>query len=112
RSSRQHGGVTVHVQALTQPGLTFVTAYDGQYFRPFVIDIDGNVLHRWDTRYGALFHGETETDLVSESRRYLQGAYLYADGSVLASFEYKGLAKLDRCSRPVWLLRRAVHHSL
>jgi len=112
RSSRDRGGVTVHVQGLTQPGLTFVTAYDGRYFRPFVIDIDGKVLHKWDTRYGALFHGETEPDLVSESRRHLHGAYLYADGSVLVSYEYRGLAKLDRCSRAVWRLRRGTHHAV
>jgi hypothetical protein len=109
RSSRKQGGVTVHEGTLTQRGLT---AYDGQIFRPLLVDIEGKVVHRWDARYAALFKGRKELDLVWDSRQYLHGAHLYADGSILASFEYRGMAKLDRCSRPVWLLDRSTHHSI
>jgi hypothetical protein len=112
RSSRQQGGVIVDERALALPGLTFLTAYDGQYFRPFLIDMDGKVLHRWDARYSALFKGQKELDLVSDSQRHMHGAHLYADGSVLASFEYEGLVKLDRCSRLLWRLPRKTHHSI
>jgi hypothetical protein len=112
RSSRKQGGVTVNKGTLTQPGLTFLTAYDGQLFRPFLVDMEGKIVHQWDTRYGALFKGEKEPDLVSDSQRHLHGAHLYADGSILASFEYRGIAKLDRCSRPIWLLERSTHHSI
>ena len=55
RSSRRQGGVTIHDASWAQPGLTFFTAYDGQFFRPFLVDMDGNVVHRWETRYSALF---------------------------------------------------------
>jgi len=112
RSSRKQGGVTVHEGTLTQLGLTFLTAYDGQIFRPFLVDLEGKVVHRWDARYAALFKGRKELDLVWDSRQYLHGSHLYADGSILASFEYRGMAKLDRCSRPVWLLDRSTHHSI
>jgi Arylsulfotransferase (ASST) len=112
RSSRKQGGVTVHKETLTQPGLTFFAAYDGQIFRPFLVDIDGKVVHQWDARYAALFKGRKDLDLVWDSRQYLHGAHLYADGSILVSFEYRGMAKLDRCSRPIWLLDRSTHHSI
>jgi Arylsulfotransferase (ASST) len=112
RSSRKQGGVTVHKGTLTQPGLTFFTAYHGQLFRPFLVDMEGKVVHQWDARYAALFKGRKELDLVWDSRQYLHGAHLYADGSILASFEYRGMAKLDRCSRPIWLLDRSTHHSI
>jgi len=111
RSSRRQGGVTIHEASWAQPGLTFFTAYDGELFRPFLVDMDGKVLHRWETRYSAFFK-RGKLDLVSDTQRHLHGAHLYSDGSILASFEFKALAKLDRCSRPVWLLRRATHHAI
>jgi Arylsulfotransferase (ASST) len=113
-SSRKQGGVTVHKGALTHPGLTFFTAYDGRLFQPFLVDMEGKVVHRWNTSYGVLFKGIDieELDLVWESRRWVHGAHLYADGSILVSFEYRGMAKLDRCSRPIWLLERDTHHSI
>ena len=111
-SSRDRGGVTIYEPALAQPGLTFITAYDGEFFRPFLVDMDGRIIHRWETRYGALFRGEQESDLVSDRQRHLHGAHLYSDGSILASFEYRGMVKLDRCSRPLWLLKRPTHHTI
>src|SRR4029450_300820 len=104
RSSRQQGGVTVYERAFAQPGLTFLTAYDGQFFRPLLIDMEGKVLHRWEARYSALFKQPEEFDLVRDSRRLLHGSHLYPDGSVLASFANAGLVKLDRCSRLLWRL--------
>lgn len=112
RSSRQRGGVTINERALVQPGLTFLTAHDGQFFRPLLIDLEGKVLHRWDARYSALFKGEEEFDLLSDSQLHMHGAQLYEDGSILASFEYTGLAKLDRCSRLLWRLPRKTHHAI
>src|SRR5688572_1000002 len=112
RSSRTRGGVTIYEKTLASPGLTFVTAYDGRLFCPILIDMDGKVLHRWDTPYGALFKGRKEPDLVPDSQRHVHGAHLYADGSVLVSFEYRGMAKLDRCSHPLWVLPRPTHHSI
>ena len=112
RSSRQRGGVTVYNSALAQPGLTLLTAYDGQYFRPFLVDMGGNIVHRWDIRYSALFKGDDELDPVRDAQRHMHGAQLLPDGSIVISFEYKGLAKVDRCSRRVWLLKRSTHHAI
>src|SRR5678809_1421952 len=70
-SSRKKGGVTIHNTALTQPGLTFLTAFEGERFRPFLIDMEGNVVHRWTTIYGVLFQGQKEFSLLWDSRRYL-----------------------------------------
>jgi hypothetical protein len=74
--------------------------------------MDGKILHRWSTAYSVLFKGNVESDLVWDGRRHLHGAHLYPDGSILASFEYKGMVKLDRCSRPIWLLENDTHHAL
>lgn len=112
RSSRQRGGVTIDERALALPGLTFLTAYDGELFSPFLIDMDGRVLHRWVARYSALFTGREDLDVVPDSQQHMHGANLYPDGSVLVSFEYRGLAKLDRCSRLLWRLDRKTHHSI
>ena len=111
-SSRKSGGVTIHDAALAQPGLTFLTAFDGEQFRAFLIDIDGRTVHSWDTPYSVLFRGAQEPDLVSDAQRHLHGAHVYPDGSILASFEYRGMAKLDRCSRLLWLLKRPTHHAI
>ena len=111
-SSRKNGGVTVHDATLAHPGLTFFTAYDGQLFQPFLVDMDGKVVHRWNTSYSVLFKGKTEFDLVWDARRHLHGAHLFPDGSVLVNFEYRGMAKLDRCSRLVWRLEPNAHHAI
>ena len=111
RSSRKQGGVTVHEGTLTQRGLTFLTAYDGQIFRPFLVN-GPQGRPPMGCEICRLFKGRKELDLVWDSRQYLHGAHLYADGSILASFEYRGMARLDRCSRPVWLLDRSTHHSI
>lgn len=111
-SSRTEGGVTVHDAMLTQPGVTFFTAYTGRVFQPFLVDMNGKVLHRWNAVYSVLFKGKQEIDLVWDSRRHLHGSHLYPDGSVVVSFEYRGTVKLDRCSRPVWRLERSTHHAL
>jgi len=110
-SSRKQGGVTIHNTALTQPGLTFLTAYDGERFRPFLIDIEGRVVHRWTTIYSVVFQGKKEFSLLWDSRRFVHGAHLYPDGSILVNL-HLGLAKLDRCSRPIWVLRKDTHHSI
>jgi hypothetical protein len=112
RSSRRQGGVTINDRELVQPGLTFLTAYDGEFFRPLLIDVEGKVLHRWDARYSTLFKGEEEIDLVPDSQVAIHGAQLYEDGSVLASFAELGLAKLDHCSRLLWRLSRKTHHAI
>jgi Arylsulfotransferase (ASST) len=111
-SSRSQGGVIIHDATLTQPGLTFLTAYTGRVFQPLLIDMDGKILHRWNAVYSVLFKGKQEIDLVWDSRRLLHGSHLYPDGSVVVTFESRGTVKLDRCSRPVWLLERRTHHAI
>ena len=59
-----------------------------------------------------MFKGRKGSDLLSDGERHLHGAHLYPDGSILVSFEYKGLAKLDHCSRPIWLLDKPTHHAI
>jgi hypothetical protein len=111
RSSQTRGGVTTYEKALASPALTFVTAYDGRLFRPVLIDMEGKVVHRWDTPYSALFKGRKEPDLVPDSRRHLQGAHLYADGSILVSFECRAWPRSTgaraRCG-----CSRSTHHSI
>ena len=58
-----------------------------------------------------MVQGKKEFSLLWDSRRFVHGAHLYPDGSILVNL-HLGLAKLDRCSRPIWVLRKDTHHSI
>jgi hypothetical protein len=42
----------------------------------------------------------------------IQGSALLPNGDVILNIYSTGLAKLDRCSRPVWVLPKATHHAV
>lgn len=112
-------GAIVHDRDAVSPGVTLLTGYwrDTNWTPGIrIIDIDGNVLHRWDINPADLRPERPYTDGAattwSRPDNYIHGSYLYPDGDILFNIEYLGLVRMDRCGKVVWKLPYRTHHSI
>ena len=114
--ARQQGsGVTVYVPNEAYEGVTFVTSMWEKSNGMQLLDMKGSVLYRWRVSLNEIW----PTSVLPNRQKQLndwdseiQRAHLYANGDVVLTFEYEGLAKIDRCSRVLWRVPFATHHSI
>jgi hypothetical protein len=103
-------GVRVHDRARISPGTVLITSHFAQNaWRAGVelVDLDGNVLHRWNTDPARLFPGK------ASGNSYIHGTHLFPNGDLLLNIEYFGMARLDACGNVKWTLDQpATHHSI
>ena len=113
------GGVTVHKPDRAYDGLTFYTAFDGEEFGAFLINMNGKLLHRWKKRISAVWPEPEHVEyLASDDVLDWHGVHLFPNGDIL--FNYNGgnfpfgggMVKLDERSNVVWSLARNTHHDL
>ena len=102
-------GVTIHARDAVYPGFNFVVSGHGP--EAFLIDMDGNVLHRWRREFRDVWpdHGERNW---YRGDLYWRRAHLFPNGDVLAIFDDLGLIKIDRNSSLVWAYSGKAHHDL
>jgi hypothetical protein len=112
-TTRTEGGVTVHDPALASDGFTFVTAYRAEGYHGYLLDMRGEVVHRWDTGLSRIWPDRDQGEAVDASRLFeAHGAHLYDNGDVLVNVGGTGTAKLDRCSEVLWTVDRNTHHDV
>lgn len=103
-------GVRIHDRNRMQPGYTLVTSYfpdSGWKTGARLLDGDGNIVHGWDINLDELFPDRTFDDT------YIHGSYLFPNGDLLFNIEFAGLARVNSCGQPVWLLPEIrAHHSI
>jgi Arylsulfotransferase (ASST) len=78
---------------------------------------NGDIVARWPVSFHNLFPRPEEfipADSIPATDWNVDthGALALPDGSVVFNFEWSGLAKLDRCGRVAWTVRRRTHHSI
>ena len=100
-------GVTLHDRERAQPGLNLYSSGHGP--EAFLIDMEGDVLHRWSLPYDALAGAPP---MEHPSQVGWRRVRLLADGSLLAIHGGLALIKIDRDSRLVWLFPGHAHHDL
>ena len=89
-----------------QPGLSLFTT--GHTDSAILIDESGSVVQEW-----SLPRDDVWWDSPLAQRQQfvgLRAATVLPDFSLLAIYDYLGLVKVDRDSRPVWILRNGAHH--
>jgi hypothetical protein len=107
------GGVTRYERAAAWPGYTFLTIFQDNRFGAMLIDMEGQVLHRWDIAFSEAFPNPQHLDVAPPDYDVvLHGTALLPGGDVILNMEGVGAVRLDRCSRPVWRLPRTTHHSV
>jgi hypothetical protein len=92
-------GVTVHVSERAFPGMNFRVSARGP--EASLLDMEGNVLHRWQRSYPDSFPDQP-ADGRPGSVRSWRAALLLPNGDLLALFDGYGLVRLDRSSALLW----------
>jgi len=107
-------GVTVHRRGAVAPGVTFISSFWNGSNAMRLIDLDGNTLHEWAVSQTRIWPGRTagRGEPAHDWDTDIHGAVLLPDGDVVFSFEYRGLARVDRCGRTIWSIPRNTHHSV
>ncbi len=99
--------------ARAQPGLTLAEAYDGSEFGLVLVDLEGKPVHRWHVPQAVYDQVRSSDPLpIERGLQGIMGSYLYPDGDVLIVMSYKGLMRLDRCSRLKWFVPDSIHHDV
>ncbi len=81
----------------------------------FMIDMDGNVIHRWHYDFDKAFPGATYTKLEVQSKSdldYWRRIHLFENGDLLAIYEGYGIIRIDKNSKLLWKLNCGAHHDL
>jgi hypothetical protein len=119
-SPHKTGGVTRHDPDRAQDGLTFIALRDDKGPGAVVVDMDGQVLHRWRLSFSDAFPDEAPhiTARAPDDRVFWHGVHLFPNGDVLLNLEGgnfpagSGLVLIDKDSRIKWKLARNTHHSI
>ncbi|MEM7201599.1 MAG: arylsulfotransferase family protein [Planctomycetota bacterium] len=104
------GGVLVFDPQAAHTGLNLVTS--GHAPEALLMDMKGNVLHRWAQDFSSVWPGPLGAFEGSLNTTYWRRVHLYPNGDLLAIFEGIGLVKLDRNSQVIWRHRGKEHHDL
>lgn len=105
-------GVVVYDAERAYDGFNFYTS--GHFPGAILMDMKGNVLHRWRKDFLDAW-GDRPAELLPASNKsagYWRRAHLFENGDVLAIFEGIGLIKIDRDSNLIWARFGGFHHDL
>jgi hypothetical protein len=112
-TTHSKGGVTRYDRAAASPGHTFLTLYRDGRFGAVLIDMEGNILHRWDIAFSKAFPDQKHLPVAPPDYDIvLHGSALLPNGDVILNMEGVGAVRLDRCSNIVWRLPVTTHHQL
>lgn len=115
--SVDHERPPVFHTAQAQDGLNLVTRFvSDSVFHADIVDMQGNLLHRWNTDWFELWPDADHLPdfRVPRSRpgTHIHGAVVLSDGDLVFNFEHLGLVRLDRDGSVVWRLPYVTHHSV
>ncbi len=96
--------ITKHDEGRAYDGVNLYTS--GHAPEAFLMDMKGNVLHRWRMNIDEVWP-EVPRTIHSTFWRRVHG---YPNGDLLAIWEGIGMVKLDRFSRLQWAYRGGCHH--
>lgn len=101
-------GVTVHDVDVVSPGYNLVVSGHGP--EALLVDMGGEVVHRWAMPPSRAFPGRAGVDRASIQS--FRRAHLLPDGDLLAIYEGFGLVRIGRDGALVWAHDGLAHHDL
>ncbi|MGH7135870.1 MAG: arylsulfotransferase family protein, partial [Pirellulales bacterium] len=106
----------VDLPAKTFDGFTLYTCVSDKDTgtKAFLINMQRQVVHRWEVDVGKIRHGRHGTRQIDPSVCFFS-SYLYPNGDllvVLRGFKVSGLLKLDAESNVLWFRSENIHHDV
>lgn len=109
-------GVTIHDPQRAWEGYTLYSS--GHVHGAFLIDMQGEVVHRWEAKFSDVFPEPPHVDDPASDRLiYWRRVAMFPNGDVVAQFYAwgdtpygYGLVKVDKDSNVLWKLAENVHH--
>ncbi len=101
-------GVTAYAPEFAWDGVNFYTS--GHAEEALLIDMEGEVLHRWRLPFDEIWPDSPDADRLGAS--WWRRAHLFENGDLLVIFEGIGLVKLDKDSNLLWAKANHAHHDL
>jgi Arylsulfotransferase (ASST) len=105
---QERSGVTIHDPDAAYDGANFFSS--GHAGEAFLMDMDGNVLHRWAKSVPEIWPGFDPEDRVGAT--WFRRVRLLDNGDILAVYEGVGIVKLDKDSNVIWARQNDAHHDL
>jgi hypothetical protein len=109
KTAEDRPAIVEHDPAAAFDGLNFYVS--GHAAEAVLIDMRGQVLHRWRYPLRRLWPGLAK-DPGMKKLEYWRRAYLYPNGDLLGIYEGQGIVKLDARSNVLWSHRGGIHHDL
>ncbi len=103
-------GVTVHLREAAAGGLNLYNS--GHAPEAVLMDMDGEVLHRWSHDFRDAFAEPREATGDRTGMDYWRRVHLYPNGDLLAIYEGFGLIRIDRDSNLIWATPGGYHHDV
>lgn len=111
-------GVTIHESDAVYEGLTLYTSGDGAYAN--LIDMDGNVVHRWSLPYSEVWQESPRgAKPQSDDLMFWDKVRMLPNGDLIAIYDAAndspwgyGMVKLDRDSKLLWSYHAHTHHDV
>ncbi len=102
-------GVTVFQPDSSWAGLNLVVSGHGP--EAILMDMEGEVLHRWSYRFEDAFP-DYDIPAGVPGAHFFRRVHVLPDGGILAIYEGLGAVRLDRDSRLLWAYDGGAHHDL
>lgn len=111
-------GITVLDPARVEPGYTFISQRNEDAFGAQLIELDGTVVHRWQTGFDEVWPGGAPQTVYPGNPEQVRwhGVHLFPNGDLLINLETEGfpyaggLVKIDKDSKVLWKVERNTHH--
>jgi hypothetical protein len=107
REAPGRSGVTIHKRAAAFSGLNLYTS--GHAAEALLIDMQGNVLHRWARGFREVWPNAEVPGNV-RSTRFWRWAEPLPDGGLIVIWDGQGIARLDAESNVIWADLNRAHH--
>lgn len=103
KGAPEENGITVYDKNSAHEGLNFYCS--GHAPEATIMDMDGNILHRWRYDFKNAWPWDTDT-LKNEMKKvrtsHFRRAHLYENGDILAIYDSLLMIKLDKDSNLLW----------
>src|SRR5215213_8196601 len=105
--------VPAEARALAYAGTTLMTGFFGEDPGVWLVDMQGKTVREWHVPFNTVWpEARHLKKRPADWGADVMGALLYPNGDVVFNYQYRGLVRVDKCSRVLWRLPEQTHHAV